>query len=138
MGEKGGDWVEELQEVFDYWKAMMGHERAQLGEKRKRAIQKALRMGYSVEDLQLAIVGCKVSGFHQGQNDRETVYDDIELVCRDEIHIDKFIRLGIQHLKRVEEKDKKRAELGAPGGVMSDSTRAKLDALREKFRTRVH
>lgn len=126
--------MNEVTEVFGFWKELMGHERAQLGEKRTRAIRKALRMGYSVEDLQLAILGCKVSPFHQGQNDRDTSYDDIELICRDEIHIDKFIRLGEERIRQEEvkrEKEKADSSLGVP---MPDSVRAKLDAMLGKYR----
>lgn len=127
--------MDELREVFDFWKELMGHDRAQLGEKRRRSIQKALRMGYSVEDLQLAIVGCKVSGFHQGQNDRDTVYDDIELVCRDEIHIDKFIRLGEQHLRNVEMRTREReARDNSTAVPMPDSVRAQLEKILMKHR----
>lgn len=80
--------------VFDYWRQVMGHPRAKLDDKRKRKIRARLKDGYTIEDLKAAIDGCKRSPHHMGQNDRGTVYDDIELICRDAPHVDRFINLA--------------------------------------------
>lgn len=79
--------------VFDYWKIIMNHPKAILDAKRKRAIQARLKDGYSVEQLHEAINGCKRSDFHQGINDKNTVYDDIELICRTGSNVEKFINV---------------------------------------------
>jgi hypothetical protein len=72
----------------------MGHSQALLDTKRSRAIAARLK-AYSVEQLKLAIDGCKASPWHQGQNDRHQVYDDIELICRDAKRVEAFIaRVG--------------------------------------------
>lgn len=76
--------------VFDYWKLVHGHSRAQIDKKRREVIGARLKE-YSVDDLKLAIDGCKRSPFYQGQNERNMVYDDIELICRDAKHVDGFI-----------------------------------------------
>lgn len=85
---------EDVEQVFDRWKGTMGHTRAKLDQKRAKAIRAMLTVGYTVEDLQLAIFGCSISPFHQGQNDRSTRFDDIALICRDAEHVDKFIALA--------------------------------------------
>lgn len=76
--------------IFDYWKSVHEHPRAQLDPKRKRAISDRLK-AYSIEDLKKAIDGCKKSPHHQGKNDQGTIYDDIELICRDSKRVEQFI-----------------------------------------------
>jgi len=90
--------------VFDYWRITHSHPQAQLGDsssKRHRAIDGRLKDGYTVDQLKLAIDGCKNSPHHMGENDRSTVYDDIELICRDGAHVDKFIRLAGENPARL-------------------------------------
>jgi hypothetical protein len=82
----------EVGKVFTYWQETMNHPRARLDGKREKKIKDLLKIGYTVEDLKTAIDGCKASPFHQGQNDRKTVFDDIELICRDASHVDRFIK----------------------------------------------
>ena len=80
--------------IFGYWQLISGHNKARLTAKRKRRITDRLREGYTEEELQAAIAGNKADAFHQGDNDRGTVFDDIELICRDGEHVEKFI--GVQ------------------------------------------
>lgn len=82
----------EVGEVFTYWQDKLNHPRAKLDDKRKKKITALFKIGYTAEDLKTAIDGCKSSPFHQGQNNRSEVYDDIELICRDASHVDKFIK----------------------------------------------
>lgn len=84
----------QIWQVFVYWQDTCGHPKATLGPKRHRAIEARLKHGYSVERLCLAVDGCRGSPMHQGANDRNTVYDDIELICRDETKCDRFIELA--------------------------------------------
>lgn len=81
-------------QIFDYWKAIMGHPRARMDAARKKAIAARLRDGYTIDDLMLAIDGCSASAFHMGENDRGQRYDSITLILRDADHVDKFIRAG--------------------------------------------
>ena len=76
--------------IFAYWQTISGHSKARLTAKRKRRITDRLREGYTEEELQAAIAGNKADAFHQGDNDRGTVFDDIELICRDGEHVEKF------------------------------------------------
>ena len=84
----------EVREVFDYWREVHDHARARLDDKRYRNIRARLSDGYTVDDLKTAIDGCLKSPHHQGENDRATVYDDIELICRSAKHVDQFIRFA--------------------------------------------
>lgn len=122
-------------EVFEFWKALLDKPHSQLGQKRRLRVREALKMGYTTEQLKLAIVGCKFDAWSQGDNDRHTVYDDIELICRDETKIDHFIECGNEYMARVKriegEKAKDEAAQAAP---MPDYVRAKLSALFEKHR----
>lgn len=78
--------------VFLHWRETWGHPRAKLDEKRRRRIRDALRLGYSEADLCQAISGYRNSPHHTGQNDRDTVFDDLELLLRDAKHIDAGLR----------------------------------------------
>lgn len=73
--------------VFDHWRTEHGHPRASLDPKRRRVIQAALK-GYDESTLCTAISGYRNSSHHMGENDRRTVYDDIELFLRDAKHIE--------------------------------------------------
>ncbi len=85
---------EQVQRVFDYWRIRMAHKRAKLDEKRRKKIRMRLDDGYTEQDLIDAIDGCGLSDFHSGRNDRNTAYNDIELICRDAKHVDMFIALA--------------------------------------------
>lgn len=79
--------------LFRLWKTTYNHPRAKLDTKRGGKIRAALKLGYSVVELEHAIQGYKYSPHHMGKNEFGTVYDDIELFLRDAKHIDKGIQL---------------------------------------------
>jgi len=79
-------------EVFGYWQTAMGHQHAKLDAKRLKAIKARLADGYTVGQICTAVDGCRLSPHHMGQNDTRTVYDDIELICRDATKVDGFIK----------------------------------------------
>jgi len=83
--------AEIIDRIFGFWKVRTGHARARLDQKRRSKIRQRLCDGYKERDLLDAIEGCCLSQFHMGQNDRQSVYNDIELICRDAKHIDDFI-----------------------------------------------
>lgn len=82
-----------VRDIFDYWKVSLNHPKAVLDSKRKRVISARLKDGYSAERIKQAIEGIKYSAHHMGQNDRNTIYDDIELICRDGKHVDMFAEI---------------------------------------------
>lgn len=79
--------VSDIEQVFTHWATEYGKPRAKLDAKRRRAIGNALK-AYTVDDLLKSVSGYKNSPHHMGQNDRRTVYDDIELMLRDAKHVD--------------------------------------------------
>lgn len=81
----------EAEAVFSYWVSVMNKNLiTKLTTKRDRAITARLNEGYTVDQIKLAIDGCKNSPFHQGQNDNQKKYDDIELICRDGGRLESF------------------------------------------------
>lgn len=83
-------------EVFDHWREVHGHPRASLDDKRIKLIRDALKI-QPPDVLKQSISGYKNSPHHMGQNQRNTVYDDIEIFLRDAKHIDaglKFFEKG--------------------------------------------
>lgn len=81
-------------EVFTYWQQVLGHTTTKLDAKRVKAIKGRLADGYTVADLCQAIDGCKYDPFSQGQNDRQTVYDEIAMICRDGPKVDHFRKIA--------------------------------------------
>lgn len=116
--------MDEVETVFERWKATLGYTRARMDAKRAKAIRDRLRDGYTVEDLELAIFGCSVSDFHQGQNDRSTRYDDIALICRDAEHVDRFIATAEKKIARQVASAAKPAEPQHVRTKMPESVRA--------------
>ena len=80
-------------EVFEYWKERRNHPKAILNKKRKTAIQAAIKEGYSPERIMKAIDNIENSPWHMGDNPGGTIYDDIELICRNGTQIEKFENL---------------------------------------------
>lgn len=83
----------DVQQVFDHWKVEHKHPRSQLDAKRLKVIRVALK-SYSTEQLCQSISGYKNSPHHMGKNERNTVYDDIEIFLRDAKHIDAGIKFA--------------------------------------------
>lgn len=79
-----------VQVVFGYWQDQLNHPQAKLSPKRSKAIKGRLKDGFSVDDLKAAIRGIKSSPHNMGRNDTGQVYDDIELICRDPEHVERF------------------------------------------------
>jgi hypothetical protein len=82
--------------VFHRWREVTGHVDAKFTPKRERAVEGRLAQGYTVEQLFEAISGCKASPFHQGKNENGTVFDDLELICRNGEKVEKFLAIARQ------------------------------------------
>lgn len=78
---------QQVLEVFSHWQSTWNKPRAKLDPKRRRLIHQALKL-YDSDTLKRSIEGYRLSPHHCGQNERSTVYDDIELFLRDAKHID--------------------------------------------------
>lgn len=78
--------------VFEHWRKVMNKgPRTEFDDKRKRAVKARLKGGYTAEDLMLAVDGCANTPHNMGSNDRGQRYDDLELICRDAAHVDRFM-----------------------------------------------
>jgi hypothetical protein len=101
------------QAIFDYWKRTCDHPRARMDDKRRDIITKMLALGYTEDDLKLAVYGCRHSPFHQAQdvNNTTTVYDSIGLIFRNAEKVDQFMAVGETRIKRIRAQQAQRAEL---------------------------
>jgi hypothetical protein len=77
-------------EVFEHWKRVMNHPKAELDDDRRRRITNALKR-YSLDDCKRAIDGCKATPHNMGENDRRTVYDAISVIFKNSDNVDRFI-----------------------------------------------
>lgn len=77
--------------IFEHWKKTMKHPRSHLDCKRSSLIRKALRMGYSVQDLFDAITGCSLTPHNTGTNDHRQRYDGLHIILDNADQIDRFI-----------------------------------------------
>jgi hypothetical protein len=75
--------------VFEAWKTSTGRTRVKLDEKRRRLIRNALK-SYDLDDVLAAVDGWRFSPMHAGDNERQTVYNDLSLLLRDGEHIERF------------------------------------------------
>ena len=81
-----------VKEIFDYWISVM---EKGAGTKPTRGrtdkIKSRLNNGYSVEQIKMAIDGCKQSDYHMGKNDSGKRYDCLTLICRSDEKLEQFI-----------------------------------------------
>jgi hypothetical protein len=80
-----------IQKIFKYWQTELEHPLSKLDNKRKRCIEQALKQGFTIDELESAIRGCKQSPYHMGDNKTGQVYDDLTLILRDASHIENFM-----------------------------------------------
>ena len=92
-----------VKRVFGYWQEVLHKPGHKLDGKRRKAIASRLGDGYTVEQLMAAIRGCAATPFNQGQNKGGTVFDDIELICRDASHTDRFIGAATKQQSKTDE-----------------------------------
>lgn len=79
--------------LFDYWVSVMDKNRAstKLTPKRKKALNARLKDGYAVNQIKTAIDNCRADAWSMGANDRNTAFNDIELICRTGEKLESFI-----------------------------------------------
>lgn len=68
------------------------HPRSRPGDKERKKIRALLKDGYSPVDLCEAIDGCHRTPYNLGANDSGQKYLELELICRDSSHVDRFVR----------------------------------------------
>ena len=78
--------AESAEQVFAHWckaRRKVGAVFRTADGKRHKAVIDRLSDGYTVEHIKLAIDGIEHSPHHRGENPSRTVYDELELICRD-------------------------------------------------------
>jgi len=85
-----------IREVFDYWRVQTGHPQATLTQARASKIRARLaERGCTPAKLKQAVDGNLRSDFHQGRKPGHPAkHDSIELICRDQTHVDMFVNLA--------------------------------------------
>ena len=86
----------EVEQVYRYWFSTMRPGRTRvpaLDTKRYLKVAAAVS-DYGVDDCLKAIRGCAASDFHMGRNKQKKRYDDLELIFRDQDHVERFLEYG--------------------------------------------
>ena len=91
-GTPSDRWSEAATEVFDHWREVMQHPDAKFKSKSKRyrcggSAERRLHRG-PAQTCRGRMPGQSVQ---HGPNETGTVYDDLELICRDDVHVERFI-----------------------------------------------
>ena len=79
--------------IYEYWLEVLRPGRTRvptLDAKRRLKVASAIA-DYGVEDCIRAIDGCAASDFHMGRNKANKRYDDLELIFRDQDHVERFL-----------------------------------------------
>ena len=79
-----------VQQVFQHWQSVSGHQRSTLTKDRRAKI-KARLQSYSAEDLCSAIENACADPFMQGDNDRQTRYDFPETILKTDAKVDQWL-----------------------------------------------
>lgn len=93
---------EEVESVWNFWVKTHregSENRVKLTDERRDRIAWAVAE-YGVDSCLEAILGCKLSPFHQGDNDRRRKYDDVELILRDAAKIERFCEIARENRSR--------------------------------------
>ena len=82
-----------ISEVYEYWLSQMrpGRTRVPALDKKRRLKVASAIADYGALECMRAIDGCKRSDFHMGRNKQNKKYDDLELIFRDQDHIERFL-----------------------------------------------
>jgi len=124
-------------EVFAHWLRgfQHAHPRAKdrkASEKERRSIRNALALGYTAEDLKLAVEGLFLSPFHTGENDRRKEYLEVDKAFR-EGNLEAFREAAIRRREAREQERKRAADGEAPSEATTEML-AKREAISGRFR----
>lgn len=88
---------EVAEKLFEYWREQCGHPQAKFGPKREQAIMARLGGGFTAREIATAIKGAAVGAY---VDERGVKWDDLELICRNEVQVEKFIDRYHRHKQR--------------------------------------
>lgn len=113
-----------VMQVFAYWcQLWQKPSSTRLDAKRRKRIVDALR-AYGIERTMLALRGYTYSPHHRGENDRGTVYSDLELHLRDARRIEDGCLLAERHDSGLDSGDmssRERTEAATIAAVLRDA-----------------
>lgn len=116
--------------VFDHWVAAMGKvpARTVFSDERIAPVRGRLAAGFTVADLKRAVDGCASDPFSMGENDRHTPFNDLELICRDAKHVEKFIAIAERRARPPAAVDVRRGYLNAAPRAQFEAELAEMRA----------
>ncbi|OED40256.1 hypothetical protein ACH42_17240 [Endozoicomonas sp. (ex Bugula neritina AB1)] len=117
---------EHVTEIFQFWQTTLNHPQSRLDEKRRKQIRAALKIGYSVDDLKTAILGCAMTPFNQGKNEQGQKYDGLHVILKNADQIDRFINTALNQ-GVINENRERYIEQHAPTGVSRPFTAKDFD-----------
>ena len=87
---------ENIHTVFSFWKEILNHPKAILSPDRIAKIKDRLKEGHTIEQCKQAILGCKSSPYHMGDNHNGKngagiTYDSIDLIFKKGDKLEQFI-----------------------------------------------
>ena len=85
-----------VDQVYQYWCFVMrpGRKRVPALDAKRYLKVAAAVSDYGVDDCRRAIRGFAASDFHMGRNKQNKRYDDLELIFRDQDHVERFLTYG--------------------------------------------
>ncbi|QHS09071.1 hypothetical protein [Sinimarinibacterium sp. NLF-5-8] len=129
-------------EVFTFWKKVHKKPYAQLGGdrgQRYKLIENRLKSQYTVDELKQAILGCRLSAFHQGANEARVPYNQIGHILGKQDILEQFIQLHQEGLCQYHSPRNAHSHLRLMTGLGCDVTRpakkAAYDAENKKPKT---
>lgn len=96
---------QQIREVLDHWKRALNHPKAKttLDGARAQKVKARINQGFTVAQLKRAIDGCAYVPY-VGPRGRQATedhgakrHDDIDLICRDETYVERFLRYADEH-----------------------------------------
>lgn len=92
--EDGEETLAGIQAVFDDWKVVMDYPHRKLTPKRRKHLSARLK-NYSVDQLKQVLRIAARDPWWRGQNNRNTPYDDITNLFRNDERVDLFLSRGM-------------------------------------------
>lgn len=84
----------EVWELYRYWQQVMGYPDRRLTAERVEKLEARLNAGFTVAQLREALHKASMDGWWRGINPRNTPYDDIVNIFRNDMRVEKFLTSG--------------------------------------------
>lgn len=125
-------YIKEIRYVFNFWQSYLNHPKSLLTKDRKTKIVARLKEGYNINQCKRAIIGCKFSPYHMGDNDQNRVYDSIGLIFRNGEKIEQFIDICNQKVNELKIELKKLRSY-AKQGIATEGMKKRMKEIEEEI-----